>query len=668
MKAAHSVPALIVIVLLSAPILFSYNYSTSPGDAPYRFPYSKGGLTQRQAAAHLLSRFTFGARPGDIDKVNAMGLEKWFEKQLDANFNDDTLNQKLAGYDALQLSNKEIIEKFPRAGLLLRMAVKEGSIDKDSVNKGDKKEYREQLAAYMQQKGLRPQQELYRQLVNQKILRATYSNNQLKEVLTDFWFNHFNVAIVKNDCAPFILSYERDIIRPNVLTHFNDLLLATAKSPAMLMYLDNFSSSAPDNTAADPKTKRRMALATARMQKDASDSSMKNQLAQKLVNAKKNQGINENYAREVMELHTLGVDGGYTQQDVTQAARVLTGWTVYPMGDYGNNAVVKRLIERMGEERMKKQGFVRDGDFFFAANRHDKNEKIVLGKKFAADQGLQEGVELLNMLARHPATAKFISRKLAIRFVNDNPPQALVDKMAQTFLSRNGNIREVLITMVSSPEFWSPEAVRAKTKSPFELAISSVRSLNAEVNAPFQLFNWITRMGQRIYYYQAPTGFPDKGQYWINTGALLNRMNFGLALAAQKIPGLSVNLLALNQNHEPESAESALLIYGKALMPERDLAPTISRLTPLLNDPLLVQKIDQAAAKTVTPQLREEIDMNDETMMAAEDKRGKTPREKPGKKGQAPRNALAMQSAGGQVNMLSQVAGIIIGSPEFQRR
>jgi uncharacterized protein (DUF1800 family) len=271
-----------IILLLSTLMLVAYD---RPADTPFKFPYSKGGLTNRQAAAHLLSRFTFGARPGDIDQVLAIGLEKWFDQQLNASVPDDSLNYRLASYDAIKLTNEQAVEMFPRAGQTLRMAVKDGIIDKDSV-KADQKQYREKLAAYMQQKGLKPQQELFRQLINQKILRATYTNNQLQEVLTDFWFNHFNVSIVKNDCAAFIPAYERDVIRPNVLGKFNTLLLATAKSPAMLLYLDNFSSAAADESANDPKAKRRLAYAANQMQNSGGTDSGASQMLKKIVNQK----------------------------------------------------------------------------------------------------------------------------------------------------------------------------------------------------------------------------------------------------------------------------------------------------------------------------------------------------------------------------------------------
>jgi uncharacterized protein (DUF1800 family) len=369
------------------------------------------------------------------------------------------------------------------------------------------------------------------------------------------------------------------------------------------------------------------------------------------LKAKKAQGLNENYAREVMELHTLGVDGGYTQQDVTQAAKVLTGWSVYPMGAYGND---QKAINRIGDDKLQSRGFVHEGDFLFNPNRHDSGEKIVLGHHFAAGGGYDEGVQLLTMLAHQQATAKFISKKLAVRFVSDNPPQSLIDKMAHTFINKDGDIKHVLITMVDAPEFWSAAAVREKTKSPFELAMGSVRVLHADVNQPYQLFNWINKMGEKIYYYQAPTGFPDKGQYWINTGALLNRMNFGLALASGRIPGVKVDLAALNNHHEPESAQAALITYSKLILPGRPLDETIKRLTPMLNDPKLMEKVDEASAKTHAATM---VLANDEMMD-----------QQVGLKGKRKNNFMAMQTSAGNNSMLAQVVGVIIGSPEYQRR
>ena len=611
-----------------------------------KFPYKKQGLTERQAAAHLLSRFTYGATPGQVDEVVHEGLENWFQQQLDAGLADDSLNQVLSQYDALKLSNSQIAETYPRQGQLVRMAVKDGFINKDSVKSTGRKAYRDTLQVYMQQKGYKPEQELFRQFINQKVLRAAYTHNQLQEVMADFWFNHFNVSITKNDCAQFIPDYERDVIRPNALGKFGNLLLATAKAPAMLYYLDNFTSSAPGS-----RTPVMNALMRSnQMAIMQGDSTMMTTIA-RAKKARAGQGLNENYAREVMELHTLGVDGGYSQQDVTQAARVLTGWSIAPMGTYGNGAQV--FLNRFNPEQLQQKGFVHEGDFFFNINRHDKGEKVVLGHHFTSN-GYQEGVDLLNLLAHQQATAQFISRKLAVRFVSDNPPKALIDKMARAFQENDGDIKAVLVTMVSAPEFWSSNALREKTKSPFELTIGAVRSLNATINQPYQLYNWVAKMGEKKYYYQAPTGFPDKGQYWINTGSLLTRMNFGLALASGRIPGVKIDLAALNQHHEPESAQQALMIYSKLMMPERNLESTIQRLTPLLNNPELAGKVSAANAQTPAP------------AAAIQPAAGAEVKPALGKGNQ--KNFIAMQNASGNNSMLSQVVGVIIGSPEYQRR
>jgi uncharacterized protein (DUF1800 family) len=606
-------------------------------------PYQKAGLSDEQAAAHLLNRFTFGAQPGQVAEVVAMGLNKWMQLQLDAKQNDDSLNLLLSKYDDINLSNTAVENKFPRSPIVKRMAIKDGFLNKDSVSTQNKQYEREAIRKYMESKGFHPSQELFREFFNQKILRSAYSNNQLQEVLTDFWFNHFNVAIVKPACANYIPAYERDIIRPNVLGNFETLLVKTAQSPAMLVYLDNYISSGA-NVEPEKDMQTQKMTANKRKNKPSAPASKPKKQAD---NKQKKSGLNENYAREVMELHTLGVDGGYTQSDVTQAARVLTGWTVAPLGDYGMGSGYKALIDRAGMDKLTERGFYLDGDFFFAANRHDNGEKVVLGHKFPAGGGYQEGLTLLDILAHHPATAKFISKKLAVRFVSDNPPQSLIDKMAKTFMRTKGNIKEVLITLVNSPEFWAPAGLRDKTKSPFELAISAVRGLNADVSQPFQLYNWVNKMGQQLYYYQAPTGFPDNGKYWINTGSLLNRMNFGLAIASQRIPGVRIDLAALNQHKEPESAEAALKTYCHILLPERDITSTVARLKPILTSPNLQATVSSAAEKN---KLSKPLD-TDELQMSPKTKADNNPKTK-----------------NGNNNMLAQVVGIIIGSPEFQRR
>ena len=554
-------------ILFCLVIIATFGFSSLVDD---NIPYKKFGYTPQQAAARLLDRFSFGAKPGQVEAVVNMGLENWLEQQFAANQPNEGLNKRLAAFKSLSLTNDTIVNTYLNAGQVIRLATRKGIIHKDSI-KGDQKEYREQVRVIMEQEGYKPIQELHRELVNQKVLSAAYSNNQLQEVLTDFWFNHFNVSVTKNQCQQYVYTYERDAIRPNVMGRFKDLLLATAQHPAMLEYLDN-----------------------------ASSVSIKNNPRANMAAPRNARGLNENYAREVMELHTLGVDGGYTQADVTAVARALTGWSVM------------------------------QGNFIFRPRQHDNEAKTILNKNFPANGGYQEGVDVLTMLAEHSSTAQFICTKLATRFVSDTPSAALIKNMVKTFQSTDGNIKAVLRTMVYDPAFWKKSVSHEKIKSPFEMVISAVRATNAQIIQPFQLFNWCTKMGQRFYYYQAPTGFPDRASNWINTGALLNRMNFGLAFASQKIPGVRMDLAALNNYHEPESAIDALTVYSNILLPQRDHSANIKRLIPLVQDESVEEKINKAAT----------VDKTAEQMTFDKDTK----------------------------NMLSQVVGIIIGSPEFQRK
>jgi uncharacterized protein (DUF1800 family) len=621
-----------------------------------RLPYKKAGLTTQQAAAHLLNRFSFGAKPGEVDAVVAQGVENWLEAQLKGKEADDELNTHLQTMDALLLSNETIANTYLTPGQIFRLAIKHKLIDKDSAKSLERKEYRAQLKEIMDQEGLKPFQELQTQLINQKILRAVYSNNQLHEVLTDFWFNHFNVSLTKPQCQQFILPYERDAIRPFVTDDFKQMVLATAKHPAMLEYLDNASSVSENNSLSQSPARADLQKRFEKTLNNrlADTNKQGNAFLKQAVAAKKTQGLNENYAREVMELHTLGVDGGYTQTDVTAVAKALTGWAVMPLL---NDAPGRKLIEKIGKDNMEKRGFVYQGDFMFRADKHDESAKQILGKNFAENGGYYEGMKVLEMLSSHPSTAKFICKKLAIRFVNDHPSDALIQEMAASFLKHNGNIKEVLLTMVNNIEFWKEDALREKIKSPFELAISAIRATNATINQPLQIFNWCTKMGQRFYFYQAPTGFPDKGDYWINTGALLNRMNFGLAFATGKIPGVTVNLLALNENHEPESIEDALRIYSHLLLPERNQSENIKRLSALVRDENMANKIADATSKLPQPELVTETDM-----MQSMPSLKRNPNAGMRKQNQA----MAVNI--GNNSTVSQVTGVIIGSPEFQRK
>jgi uncharacterized protein (DUF1800 family) len=283
--------------------------------------------------------------------------------------------------------------------------------------------------------------------------------------------------------------------------------------------------------------------------------------------AKKNErGLNENYGRELMELHTLGVDGGYTQADVTEVARCFTGWTIDKPREYA--------------------------DFKFDDKLHDPDPKVVMGKKIHAG-GMKDGEQVIDLLVHHPSTAKFISTKLARRFVSDTPPPALVERMAKTFESSDGDIRAVLHTMIWSPEFWSRESYRAKIKTPYELVVSAARALGTDVDTPMPLVQWVNRIGEPLYQCQPPTGYADKSEAWVNTGALLNRLNFSLTLAGNKIRGSrsDVNaLLGVESAAEPKTAlERAVQVFlGGQAGPT-----TVETLEKQLDNPQLVQaKLD----------------------------------------------------------------------------
>jgi uncharacterized protein (DUF1800 family) len=705
-------PKLGCAVLLAGCLFFLMSFLTRPVPVKlYKFPYKQAGLTERQAAEHLLDRFTYGATPGQIDSVMAMGLEKWFDQQLSASQSDDSLDKRLRAYNGINLSNTQVCKIYPPGFVIRTLAIKDSAISKDSVDKAvDKKAFNAQIQAYMDKKGFRSDQDLYKQFIDQHILRAAYTHNQVQEVLTNFWFNHFNVSFYKGECAQFIPAYEREVIRPNALGKFDQMLMASAKSPAMLYYLDNFTSvgpppptppkAAPKLAAPAANTDMMMGGSTAAKTTTSGDMMMMGGNAPQtspktntggdmmmmggtntpsttkpvktLTQPGKNvNGLNENYAREVMELHTLGVDGGYTQQDVTQAARVLTGWTVYPISENAYGAAMKGLVAKIGENNLSAKGYVHEGDFLFTPNRHDQGEKVVLGHTFAAStnpaDGYQQGVDLLEMLAHNPSTAKFIARKLAVRFVSDVPPQNLVNKLAKSFTDHDGDIRQVLITMVTSKEFWDKKALLVKTKSPFELTISSVRALNADIKDPYPLFNWMTKMGEKAYYYQAPTGFPDRGNYWINTGSLLSRMDFSLALTSGQIAGVKVNLNSFT-NQQSENPQDAIKLYSQLLLPGVNPDQTTKQLTPLLNDPALIAKVNSAGnqvAKQPAPASEKPTAGAPGDMMlmsAVSESKAQTPAPAP------PKPVYAMANNKGNSNMHSLIAGIIIGSPEFQRR
>ncbi len=730
------ITALLCLSLLdsSIPGIAQASSPVSPNHPKIRSDYHSMELRGDDRILHALNRFTFGPRPGDLDGVRAMGLDKWFDQQLHpAGIDESALDTRLAEYPAMQLSTQDLLFRFPSNAVIRQAingrepipdrgflhAVYENQIERvtarqqakaeknaagampqqqaspassmageptmaadaesptpmtkepgpaeiqpnqmtsptsapgaaatmgapslrgtsaqggDSTNSNlpqpastDESLFRELLAlapqqrvarlAAMQQaeldvflKSLRPPQRarlatglepmqkeqiealagperlVVQELIAERLTRDIYSNAQLQEVMTDFWLNHFNVYLRKNEVTPYYLvSYERDVIRPLALGKFEDLLEATAHSPAMLVYLDNAESMGPDSIAAER----------------AKENAWRRPDAKK----KAPEGINENYARELMELHTLGVNGGYTQADVTQVARILTGWT----------------IDRP----------LRGGAFQFNPNRHEPGTDKVMGQKFK-DNGEQQGRALLHFLASRPATAHFISRELAERFVSDDPPQSLVDRMARTYLSSGGDISAVMKTLFRSPEFWSTAAYRAKVKTPLEFVVSAVRAGNANIDNLRPVANALTQMGMPVYGCVPPTGYSWESSTWVSTGALVDRMNFALALAANRLPGLKT---AWNSGG-PEATDAPTPVLEEARI-EALLIP--SGVSPSTRNAVLDEFAQQGAQDSTHPSGLDEI----------RELRPEFP-------------ARSMTEREDQL-----FAGLLLGSPEFQRR
>jgi len=703
-------------------------------------------LTENERVLHALSRFTFGPRPGDLERVREIGLDQWFELQLHpATMDFSDLDQRLNSFPAMRLQTAQLLTAFPNGAIIRQAANGKLPMPNTPILRAI---YDDQIAFYKERElknaekkteaaaapapakeplppamvaspgsqmgpdmkqemgapaidapkaqtaseaqsnatalpsdaskpkpgeaapiaqpspadaemlallALPPKQRLARvlamppqqlesfrqnlkgpqraQLVDrmtagdrevvadlenpgkavvdemkeQRLIRDVYSPAQLQEVMTDFWLNHFNVYLHKNDETPYqLVSFERDVIRPRALGKFEDLLVATAESPVMLLYLDNASSMGPDSIVAEKNKER----------------------AQKQNKPTPPSGLNENYARELMELHTLGVDGGYTQHDVTELARVFTGWTV-DQPAHG-------------------------GSFLFDERKHEPGEKKVIGAK-VNDSGINEGLAMLHRLATRPATAQFLCRKLAIRFAADDPPQNLVNRMAKSYLSSDGDIAAVLRTMFHSPEFWRRDVYRAKVKTPLEYVVSAVRASNAEAGSLMPLSNTLDRMGMPLYGCVPPTGYPMDAKAWVNTGALVNRMNFALNLAANKLGGIETawpaDAFDGELSREVTADQSPIDWSADELRLEKRLIQaTVSDQT---RKTLLAQVESQAQTPTgtsVTPSAAVQ------PINTAGQIGGKP----------SPSNAAATTVVHDKQDAL--LAGLLLGSPEFQRR
>ena len=615
-------------------------------------------LSEDEAVLQALNRLGFGPRPGDLERVKELGLQKWIDQQLHPESIDDSaLDARLERFPTLKMSSAKLLDEFPepqlaarRQGITveeyrkeqqeqMRLAIQssmqgETQSDPQSVSQGSAQSDLQMAdALHMpnfeamdndlnpnppkgkgQGKGqgafsnrminyeqIRLPQRIVAELSMAKMTRAVYSERQLQEMMVDFWYNHFNVFAAKGADRWLITQYERDAIRPHAMGKFRDLLEATAKSPAMLFFLDNWLSADPvawQKLQQEQQERRQFRggpfgggpLGGPRFPQGGPGPNGNPNNPNANAKQKQERGLNENYGRELMELHTLGVDGGYTQDDVINVAKAFTGWSI----------------------RQPR----RDPEFFFEERLHDTSVKTVLGHEIH-EGGMKDGEKVLDILVRDPHTAHHISYELAQRFVSDTPPASLVDRMAQTFLKSDGDIREVLRTMIYSPEFWSKEAYRAKIKTPFELVASATRAVGADVQIPLLLVQWTSRIGEPLYQCEPPTGYSDKADAWVNTGALLSRMNFSLALTSNRLRGAQVDIdsllgsdLAANP-HATLDRAIQLLLGGQASQQTRDT------LEKQLDDPQILQATLDDKVK--------------------------------------------------QVNA-AMIAGLVLGSPEFQRR
>jgi uncharacterized protein (DUF1800 family) len=482
-------------------------------------------LTKPEQIQHAANRLTLGARPEDWALIRRLGLKKWIDQQLHPEeiAENPELTRQLSQLATLSLSAHDTFMQYPRPRLIAANS-REGSgamtlaallspQQIEWLESGSAEQKKQVLAAIPPDKGfdfawalqraerqklfnlapvdlrrklmftVNPGSVVISDLSEGKLLRGIYSNRQLAEALDDFWFNHFNVFVNKGADRYLLPTYERETIRPHIFGTFYDLLLATAESPAMLFYLDNASSVAPGTG--------------------------------KAAKGKARRGLNENYGRELLELHTMGVDGGYTQKDVIEVARCFTGWTI--------------------------TGPAKGGVFEYRDRVHDKGQKTVLGHVIPAGGGMSDGLQVLQILAHSPSTAHFISLKLAERFVADDPPPSVVNRMAQDYLKSGGDLRKLMQTMLVSPEFWSQGALGAKVKTPFEMVVSAARATNAQVTSAYALENVLQKLGEPLYRKIEPTGYSNANAEWVSSSALLERMNFSLALAANKIPGVRVD-------------------------------------------------------------------------------------------------------------------------------
>jgi uncharacterized protein (DUF1800 family) len=601
-------------------------------------------LPADQQIIQALNRLTFGSRPGDALKVRAIGLDKWIDQQLHPEKIDDSaIDRFVAAYPAINRDQDDLLAQYTQQQRE-RREVKRERAD-STMTAADSMALRKQI----QQRGNLTRQ-VVTQLQSSRVARAVASERQLQEVMTDFWENHFNIYAQKGGPEPYYLrDFDQNVIRPRALGKFRDLLEAVAQSPAMLFYLDNARSMA-DSTR--PTLNARGAPAGMRMvpMRRGGVGAMRGAMRtaeqmqrQQQQQQRQRQGLNENYGRELLELHTLGVDGGYTQQDVINVARAFTGWTIKPPA----------------------QG----GGFIFRPQVHDAGEKIVLGHKLAAGRGMEDAEDVLDILAKNPATARYISFKLARRFVSDSPSKALVDHASQVYLRTDGDIREVLRAIITSPEFFSQQAFRSKVKSPFEVVVSAMRALSAEPDSTPRSAQVIAFLGQPIFGHQAPNGWPETGESWMNTGAILNRINFGMAVAAGRLPGVDIRSLppldTIRSAPRDRQVDVVVATILNGMVSPDTRAVLVSGEHPLLANGAGGNAIQDMSPAEAVP---DNTAMSGQEMADGANGRNGV-RVRPNQATGGKRAALQGRGFANipQLSGLPQIVGLALGSPEFQR-
>jgi uncharacterized protein (DUF1800 family) len=602
-------------------------------------------LPADQQIIQALNRLTFGSRPGDALKVRAIGLDNWIEQQLHPErIHDSAIDQFIAKYPAINQDQNDLLRQYAEQQRERREVRRERADSTRVMSRADSVAMRRQ-----QQQRFNLTRQVVTQLQSSRVARAVASERQLQEVMTDFWENHFSIYAQKGGPEPYYLTdFDQKVIRPRALGKFRDLLEAVAQSPAMLFYLDNARSMADStrptlNAQGNPAGIRVMPMRRggvgAMMGAGRAAQQMQRQQQQR-----QRQGLNENYGRELLELHTLGVDGGYTQQDVINVARAFTGWTIKPPA----------------------QG----GGFVFRPQVHDAGEKIVLGHKLPAGRGMEDARDVLDILAKSPATARFISFKLARRFVSDSPPKALVDHAAQVYLKTDGDIREVVRAIITSPEFFSRQAFRSKVKSPFEVVVSAMRALDVAPDSTPRTAQVIAFLGQPIFGHQAPNGWPETGESWMNTGAILNRINFGMAVGAGRLPGVNIRALPALETIRSAPREKQVDVVVATLL-NGMVSPDTRAVLLSGEHPLLANGAGGNAIQDMSPVEASPDSAGMSGKMMADGANGRnTARARPNQNPGGRRAALQGRGFANlpQLTGLPQIVGLALGSPEFQRR